>query len=286
MSLSFHLLSSRAQVLIPALVGEVNGVYIIRTLDPELPHQITLSRVFKSAGLSTCYGLCHYGLERGIDYFTDLGSAGPKLYEIWTTVHKTRNLIQEVWRSPPSVLVELTSPALDGCWSLYDVTRSSMLHNWSLKSVRPEDYSTGALLDAVFDLDDVQCHEKSDWLRTGLPQFVETEQDEYDAALIHWSVKAVERYHDREEDDLSWLEVVNMSNRGKIEASTETFEMVMVETFEKTIHKQTKSTGTQTDTQVKQEVSVERRSIAVQTSPVNYNRYALFILLLFLIQIW
>lgn len=263
MSLSFHLLvsSGKTNHLIPALVCSVNGIHIIRTLDPELPHQVSVARIFTCAGLSITDGLLKNKLERGIDYFVDLGVSGPKLLEIWTSVSKARTIIASLWpKMPPPELIDLTARSLDRCWTLYDITRSSLLHNWRIGIITTAAYSTALLLQSVFDIKDiVQNSDKTTWLRTGLPargEDQEEDQDLLDVITLKWSVNAVERYLSKSrdvEDDTQvnpdWQEPVALMHeflrvpqRVSDEDAVEIFEVTMADSCER-ILRQLKSTS-------------------------------------------
>lgn len=219
-SLSFHLLSSstRSKHLIPVLVSELDGTFILRTLDPEYPHQVSFARILHAANIPLVTGLVRFKLLEGLDYCTTLGVSGPNLTEIWISVSKARSLIAQIWSKPPVSLIELTSPALDPCWSLFDRTRSSLLHNWRISTISPVAYSTALLLEAIFAVDQVK-HEtdKSDWTRTGIPSINETgdDQDPLDVALITWSISASERFltHTEESQILDeWSQVISAVN--------------------------------------------------------------------------
>lgn len=134
---------------------------------------------------------------KGIDYSTDLGVSGPDMSDIWVDVNRARSLISEIWDDPPHSLVELTSPIFDRCWSLFDRTRHSVLHNWSLDTISPAAYSTSLLLSTIFSVDQVIHQEdRSQWIRTGMPEPTDDihEQDVRERAILNWSVAAAERY--------------------------------------------------------------------------------------------
>lgn len=297
MSLSFHLLTSSGHCT-PALVCAVDGIHIIRTIDPELPHQVSTARIFRSAGLSVCAGLIRTKLELSIDYFTDLGVSGPKLLEVWTSVQKTRSIIASLWQSPPQALIDLTSPALDKCWTLYDLTRSSLLHNWRLSYIAAEDYSTSLLLDAVFDLDDVVYQaDKAAWIRTGLPQIADEIQDSLDAAMLRWSVNAVERYNQRmrgeesQDVETDWLlplqtlhESLDVKN---MPFEVENFEVTVAESYEQMLRrprrkrKKFKNAHCQTEKQsARTTVDVACQTDLVQETANNNNILVMLVILL------
>lgn len=199
LSLSFHLLASPSphRHLVPVIVSRAEGTYVIRTIDPEFPHQISLARVFGAAKIKVAHGLARFRLAKGIDYSIDLGASGPDMTDIWVDVNRARSLISVLWQNPPKSLIELTSPALDECWSLFDRTRHSILHNWSIASIAPAAYSTSLLLESVFSIDQVTPYtDKSKWIRTGMPGFSEDshQQDVREREILKWSVISADRF--------------------------------------------------------------------------------------------
>lgn len=214
--ISYHMLSSAAgtRYPIPILVSCLKGVYIIRTLDPEQSHLISLARIFRAAGLSIVQGILKFKLHLGLDYTVHLGVAGPNIIDIWVEIGRARTIIALIWRTPPTQLIKLTSPTLDKCWSLFDPTRSSILHNWCLSTISPAEYSTRRLQETVFQIDDVHLiKDKSRWLRTGLPDMTiqSDDQSAIEVSMIQWASDAAQRVLYLQESELiidHWTPVV------------------------------------------------------------------------------
>lgn len=219
--LSFHLMAAPSphRHLVPAGVSLVGNAYVIRTMIPEIPHQVSLARVFRVADLTVARGLARFRLHRGIDYSTDLGASGPDLQEIWVDVDRARSVISSLWQAPPRSLIDLTSPVLDNCWSLFDHTRYSILHNWRLSSISPEAYSTAILLETMFRVDQLEHYsDKSKWIRTGAPTTSsdQQEQDPLDRGILKWAVASAENFlqgHDQPLTDDDWRPTFELVNK-------------------------------------------------------------------------
>lgn len=289
--LSFHLLNSSVQekYLIPTIVCELGGIYVIRTLDPEDQHQISLARIFQAADLNIVDGLLRFELVESVDYHTKLGFSGPNLLEIWTNVTRVRSIVAELWRVPPRALMELLAPSLDTCWTLFDTTRSSLLHNWKLTSIAPESYSTSLLLRTAFMLQEIEyLTQKSKWIRSGIPRDSSAvyTQNQDDTAILKWSIAAAGRHESQDAshtDADDWIQVISVIEKLyglRSDTATEDMrrlrssvaETAVAASFERLQrHATTKAQASRKAARAKLMSQKSKRTIAVQTDVSSFT---------------
>ncbi|ORY76318.1 hypothetical protein BCR37DRAFT_395261 [Protomyces lactucae-debilis] len=216
----------------------------MRTFDPERDHFVSFARILYLAGQTIVSGLLSCALERGIDFFLSLGVSGPEVVELWVPVPKARSLLPQLFRKVPSALAALLEEKLDKCFTLHDATRSSLMHNWALRTLPREDYSTRLLQAAMFSCSDVErIINKSDWIRTSVTTSMKSaegvSQSSVDRDMILWSASAVENLqHGSVPDDQHWRGILKHLD-GFLEGKAcqqSSKEVALVETCERMLH--------------------------------------------------
>jgi hypothetical protein len=195
----------------PAFKVNLNDVPVYRLIHQEFEgHYISAAQLFKACGLTITEGFFVFNLK-STDFEVDFLIAQFPFCDIWVSVDQARAMALTL--GVDEELALLLSDSLDDCYSLDNINRSEIMHNWMIPSIPNLQYSTRALLETWFDtvrlLIPPSRKIRTQISRSRQPGIVM--KDRTEAGIVRWQVWAYEQFLQHQGEETQDLPLLDRS---------------------------------------------------------------------------